>query len=245
MRFSPHHCGPPNSANGGYACGVTAGELDPGCVEVTLAAPPPLDRDLSLVVVDGEARLSDGATEIAVARPADPDFFAVPDPVSNEEAVAASRGFDVDEYRRTHAYPTCFTCGPDREPGEGLRIFPAPTERDGLCAWPWTVPEVVFDDGVMDPAIIWAALDCPSGLSWFGPASDVGPIVLGRMRALVHRTAAPGEQLVVAGWTGERRGRKLGAGSAVWSTNGETLAVARSTWIELTEDQRAAFGARG
>jgi hypothetical protein len=25
-----------------------------------------------------------------------------------------------------HPFPTCFTCGPDRAPGDGLRIFPGP-----------------------------------------------------------------------------------------------------------------------
>src|SRR5438552_14612416 len=34
-------CGPPNSANGGYVCGLLAAHID-GNAEITLLAPPPL-----------------------------------------------------------------------------------------------------------------------------------------------------------------------------------------------------------
>ena len=45
--------GPPESANGGYACGLVAGLLG-GVAEVTLRLPPPLDRELDVVRADGE-----------------------------------------------------------------------------------------------------------------------------------------------------------------------------------------------
>ena len=38
-------CGPPNSGNGGYVCGRLARHI-PGGAEVTLRAPPPLDKSL-------------------------------------------------------------------------------------------------------------------------------------------------------------------------------------------------------
>ena len=38
--------GPPDSGNGGYSCGVVAALLDAPAVEVTLRAPPPLEREL-------------------------------------------------------------------------------------------------------------------------------------------------------------------------------------------------------
>ena len=41
-------CGPPTSANGGYACGLVAGLLD-GRARVTLRSPPPLDRPLQIL----------------------------------------------------------------------------------------------------------------------------------------------------------------------------------------------------
>ena len=45
LRLEERFCGPPATANGGYACGIIA-ELLGGDVEVTLRRPPPLGRPL-------------------------------------------------------------------------------------------------------------------------------------------------------------------------------------------------------
>jgi hypothetical protein len=95
-------------------------------------------------------------------------------------------------------------------------------------------------DGVIEPAIVWAALDCPSGLAWLAEAGS-DPAVLGRMTAEVRRRPLVGEHLVVAGWRVADRGRKLEAGSAVWSPRGEVIALSASTWVRLTDDQQRAF----
>jgi hypothetical protein len=42
-----------------------------------------------------------------------------------------------------------------------------------------------------------------------------------------------GANCVAMGWPIERDGRKLLAGSAIFSAEGEPLARARATWIEL------------
>ena len=64
------YCGPPNSGNGGYVCGRLARHI-PGGAEVTLRAPPPLDKPLDVVATDdGSWELRDGATVVATGRPA-------------------------------------------------------------------------------------------------------------------------------------------------------------------------------
>ncbi len=40
--------GPPDSAQGGYACGLLAGAAHPGGAAVALLAPPPLDTAMRL-----------------------------------------------------------------------------------------------------------------------------------------------------------------------------------------------------
>src|SRR5690606_38674046 len=70
---------------------------------------------------------------------------------------------------------TCCPCGPDREPGDGLRIFPGAVEpQDGLqrVAATWVPHESLADtahdptyDGADGPPratlpVTWAALDC-------------------------------------------------------------------------------------
>ena len=54
--------GPPESGNGGYACG-TLGTLLAGPAEVTLRRPPPLDRELTLEKTASGAVLRDGELE--------------------------------------------------------------------------------------------------------------------------------------------------------------------------------------
>jgi hypothetical protein len=209
----PRYNGPPGSANGGYACGLVSEALGGG-FEVTLLRPPPVGVDLDLVGHE----LRQGDVVIAEARRAPPFDLDVPAPVSVEEAEEASKGYPGFQH---HAYPTCFTCGPERD--DGLRIFPGPVEgRDGLVASPWTPEEV-------RPEIIWAALDCPGG--WAVDDFQREGVMLGRMAAGIRELPRVGERHVVVGWPVGEEGRKRHAGSALYSASGEVLALARSTWI--------------
>jgi hypothetical protein len=213
MIIPPRYNGPPDSANGGYACGLMSEALGGG-FEVTLLRPPPLGVDLDLIGHE----LRQGDVVIAEARRAPPFALDVPSPVSLEEAEEASRRYPGFQH---HAYPTCFSCGPERD--DGLRIFPGPVAgREELVAAPWTPEEV-------RPEIIWAALDCPSG--WAVDNFQREGVMLGRMAAGIRELPTVGESHVVVGWPVGEDGRKRHAGSALYSSAGEVLATARSTWI--------------
>lgn len=236
-------CGPPGSANGGYACGVTAqGSRRPA--EVTLLAPPPLQQPLTLEQDHGETRLLADDRLVAQARPFDGELNSPPT-VRYDEALAAAESFDIAAYRRSHVYPTCYTCGPDRTPGDGLRIFPGATGGHGIVAWPWTPTSSHVDDGgAVDERVLWAALDCQSGFAWLSVDRNLGTIVLGRMAAVVHRRPRASEPLTVLGWTLKADGRKRHAGSAIQAANGELTSIGTSTWILLTPEQQRDFDAR-
>src|SRR5512138_2743309 len=61
--------GPPNSANGGYACGLLARHVDKRGAEVTLRAPPPLARPLDVVAGERDVTdLRDGDRTVATCR---------------------------------------------------------------------------------------------------------------------------------------------------------------------------------
>ena len=213
MIIPPRYNGPPDSANGGYACGLMSEALGGG-FEVTLLRPPPLGVDLDLVGHE----LRQGDVLIAEARRAPPFALDVPAPVSVEEAEEASKRYPGFQH---HAYPTCFSCGPERD--DGLRIFPGPVAgREGLVAAPWTPAEV-------RPEIIWAALDCPSG--WAVDEFQREGVMLGRMAAGIRELPTVGERHIVVGWPVGEEGRKRHAGSALYSPAGDVLAIARSTWI--------------
>jgi hypothetical protein len=233
--------GPPDSGHGGYSCGVAALAVTDGPAEVTLRRPPPVERALDVEVVAGHATVRDGDLVVAEAREGQL-VVDLPDPVSFADASRAAAGFDVDDYTSWHPFPTCFACGPRRGAGDGLRIFPAAAGK-GLVAWPWVPdPSIAGPDGLVEPVMLWAALDCPSGLSWYHDQRTAGPHVLGRMVAEVRRRPAPGEELVAAGWDLGPEGRKRAAGSVVWADGGEVVARNLATWIALTPEQQAAFG---
>lgn len=238
VHIDPRYCGPPGSGNGGFACGLLAATLPPGPVEVALRLPPPLARPLTLATAGGEARLLDGDVVVATARAVSDDLDAGP-PVSLTEARAAVDAFDLVAYDARHPYATCFTCGPGREPGDGLRIFPAPHAGTDAVVWTWRAADAGFDDPVPLP-VLWAALDCPGGMAWL-ERETIGPAVLGRLAVEIVRTPTAAEEMIVTGWRTGRDGRNLGAGTALRTATGDLIAVGRATWIELTSEQAATF----
>src|SRR5688572_28547221 len=92
IRIDRRFRGPPDSGNGGYVAGLLARALGGSGVEVTLRAPPPLDRELR-VVVDGDgAVLLAGDELIAAARRMLVDLI-VPPPPSLDVARDAGQHF--------------------------------------------------------------------------------------------------------------------------------------------------------
>ena len=117
----------------------------------------------------------DGDHLVAEGRSAD-EAIALPPPVTYDTARRAAEEFDLGHYAEEHAFPTCFTCGPARQDGDGLRVFPAATGRsDRLVVSPWMPdPSVGDGDGLVLGAVLWAVLDCPGGWSWNRHAAGLG-----------------------------------------------------------------------
>lgn len=227
--------GPPDSANGGYACGLVAGACD-GDVAVSLRVPPPLERTLTVERRDGGFAALDGDTVVALARPVtvavEPPPMPQPAPAGPDDPVYGN----LEE----HPFPRCFTCGPLREPGDGLRIFATRVPAsDGLVASAWTPDPSLVRDGEVAPEFVWAALDCPTGHAC---AID-RPAVLA---SLAVRRLAPvraGEPYVIAAWRTARDGRKHHAAGCLFAADGTPLAVSQALWIELRDP--SSMGAAG
>ena len=246
VTIDPRFNGPTGSANGGYACGVAARALTDGPAEVMLRRPPPLGVAMDVIDTATGVELHDAGQVVAVATPWTGSVVVPPAPTA-EAVERAWRAFDLPAYSGAHPFERCFSCGPARDEGDGLRLFPAPLD-DHTVASRW-VPDAstASDDGLVDPIILWAALDCPSGLCWISApdGESSGPAVLGRFATRIDRRPAVGEELVVAGWQVGAEGRKRLAGSAIWGPDGEVLASAAATWVVLAAEQAAAFGANG
>jgi hypothetical protein len=111
-----------------------------------------------------------------------------------------------------------------------LRIFAGEVTDRGLVAAPWT-PDASLGTPTANE-FLWAALDCPSGFALWSPREGT-TVVLGQLTGSIRGQVKPGEKCVAMGWPLQVEGRKRFAGSAVYSANGELVAVARAVWIEV------------
>lgn len=238
MTISRRYCGPPNSGNGGYVCGLLARHIS-GSAEVTLRAPPPLEKVLrAMPKDDGTWELRDGATVVAIGRPLPLEMTRI-ETASLEEASAAEKNPVIKA--NEHLLPMCFVCGPERAPSDGLRIGVGPLKRraeDGTIvhAATWTPgPDLSAGDGFVAPEFLWSALDCPTGYAvTYDPATDGfdgAPVLLGRLSARIDSLPRPGERCVITAWETGHEGRKRLAECAAFGEAGQLLAVATATWI--------------
>ena len=87
----------------------------------------------------------------------------------------------------------------------------------------------------MRPEVVWAALDCPSGIA-AAEAAGLAPdtaILLGQMTASLAALPTAGDQCRVMAWPEGRDGRKLTAGSALLGPGGQVLAAAMTVWLTV------------
>ena len=225
--------GPARSGNGGWTAGslaelafpAAARPAEPATVQVTLRQPPPLETTLTVGRDDGLTTLSDGDELVAEAREVDLDLTPV-DEVDREAAAAAMAAYPG---HRSHPFPGCFACGPDRAEGDGLRIFPGPVGPDRVASL-WTPAASLAASGVelVGVATTWAALDCVGGWS-----EDLAgrPCVLGRMTARVDALPVVGEPHVVVGQRLGADGRKTFTASTLYDPDHRVVATAEHVWI--------------
>jgi hypothetical protein len=232
-------CGPPDSGNGGYVCGRVAAHVG-GPAEITLRRPPPLGTPMTIERTDdGAVWLRHGDAVIAEGRRAEQNLpIATPDPVSIAAARAAGAGSLLRTHPEATPFPACFACGPDRPPGDGLRVMVGPVAGRPLAADVWYPDKALADaDGWVRPEFLWAALDCAGGVGAIDNAvpSDLA-FVLGRLAVRQFEPVQPDKPYVVLGWRVAEDGRKLTAGSAVFDAAGQHVALAFATWIQLRTD---------
>jgi hypothetical protein len=223
--IAPRFNGPPGSGHGGYSAGCAAGLVEAPVVEVTLRRPPPLGVELGVERSDGGAALVDGEGVVAAARPAQLQVEPPP-PVDLDAAAEASARF---AWVHDHPFPTCFGCGPERDPADALCLYTGPV-GDGRFAVPWTPPPWTGGDTV-DPVFAWAALDCPSAAPVHGSIS--APVVLGRLTVALEGLIEVGAPHVIQSWLERSDGRKHHTGVALFTAAGERRAAGRAVWIEL------------
>ncbi len=233
--------GPAVSGNGGWTAGSLAEHVASSAAhptfEVSLRLPPPLDVALAVTSeTDGVTALlgPDGA-RVAEAREAHADLT----PVDEVPADVAADAMHHYPGLRSHPFPGCFACGPDRAPGDGLNIYPGPVpDRPNTVASLWvphpSLAELgdVVDSGIERVGVptTWAALDCVGGWS---EDLEGRPCVLGRMTARVDALPVVGEPHVVVGHKRGMDGRKTFTASTLYDADGRVVATAEHVWIAV------------
>jgi hypothetical protein len=251
-------CGPPSSGNGGWSAGAVAAYAGNGCptdharpwpaITVSLLAPPPLEVPMSIAPGDGGDRnggvvATYEGKPVLAARCTTDDVSDV-EPVTPGEARAAEASYAG---LTSHPFPTCFSCGTGREPGDGLRIFPGRVaDHDGHArvAATWTPDPSVAEDyhAYVDDQpraglpVTWAALDCVGG--WAGDLEE-RLMVLARITVRVDSLPVVGEEHVLVGLGGRREGRKTWTSSTMYDADGRVVASAAHLWVAFDP---AAFG---
>lgn len=227
--------GPAGSGNGGYTAGVLANAHRRAtadrsrAVTVTLRVPPPLDTPMGVRYDAATTVLhtADGQT-VAEARHGELGT----DPV---EAVSLADARDAETSYAglaAHPFPTCFTCGPEREHGDGLRLQPGRIGGD-RTACTWTPEDWVSspeEPTAVAPEFVWAALDCPGG--WTADLEG-RPMVLGRITAEVDAPAEVGERHVIVGRLLDHDGRKTFTATTLYDSDGRVVARAEHVWIAV------------
>jgi hypothetical protein len=242
IQIGRQFCGPPMSGNGGYVCGLLAGELE-GPVTAVLRAPIPLDADLVLTRRDGVAVLLGAEDALIGQGGAATQDLPEPPAIPSLEAARAASGRHIQHEQRVH--PICFTCGPERVEGDGLRVFPGQLEgaAPGVVACTWT-PHAAFAraDGTVGPEIVWAALDCPGYFAWVETEGRHGAL-LGTMTGEKRHPVLAGEEYVIVAWQLSREGRKEVSGVALLDRDGRLMARAHQVWITMARPFPAPAGA--
>lgn len=229
LRVPRRFHGPPKSGNGGWTAGALAATLphgeDDAPVTVSLRLPPPLDISMPLTPTANGTLLTHEGRTVAEARYAEAEPVPVP-AVPVFEAAAAEPRYGG---HHVHPFPTCFTCGPGRRPGDGLRIFPGPVPPsvsgadEPTVACTWTPYEV-------STPIIWAALDCPGG---WASGVDQDPAVLGTITVRIHRAPTTSDRYVLVAALRRSEGRKKFTAATLYDPRGEAIATAEHVWITV------------
>lgn len=240
VRIPARFQGPSGSGQGGWTAARLA-ELADRTVTIRLRAPVPLDRDLRVELAAGPAwRCLDGDDVVCEATPwvADvPDTEAVP----VERARAARGRFPLRADQ--HPAPRCFSCGLQHDT---MAVHAGPL-GDGpeRYATDWTAPTwAAGPDGTVDPAVLWAALDCTA--AWYVSGHPTfRRCVTAQYAVEVLRPVPAGEVLALVAWDGDWPGgwdgRKRGAASAAFDDAGRVVARARSLWVAVPDPPRTAL----
>jgi len=240
--------GPPGIANGGWIAGCLAtiltdgrtGDGNDGHVEVALRRGTPLDVQLDLERTTGGLRLSHDGRTLVDARLISPGQSSIlplvgPPPPFVEPELAA-RGATEYTGLNPDGFRGCVVCGPDREPGDGLRVFAwrVPEMPADTVAAVWRTHPSHTADGAVPEHHIWAALDCPTFWAHIAAGTpSVAKALLVRQTVIVKAPVRGDATYVVVARAEAARGRALWGSGGLYTADGDLVARTRTMWMTV------------
>lgn len=220
--------GAPGRAQGGY----TGGLLHDGQPRrVWFRSAIPLDTELEVMTDEATTIASLGGTLVLESHPTDPLADPMP-PVTMDEATAGRSRSEAAGF--PGLIQRCYSCGTV----EGtLRTHPGRVADSEVWAAPMTYPEWTATSRVVDPPHLWAVVDCASGY----PVAFANPeprlAFTGWLTVDVRSQIEPGQPAIVVASAAPWDGRKRSARSALWTNDGELVALSESLWISAPHDR--------
>lgn len=231
IHLTPWFQGPTGSGQGGWTAHRMQQQIGEP-VTFALRQPIPLETDLFIWPRDEVWHLAATADDAPIMIASRWDAtFAQTTPISANEGAVAKRGFPLGG--ELHPVPECFSCGLQ---SDSMQVHSGPL-GDGRWASDWRVPNwAVGDDGAVDNGALWAAIDCAA--AWYANCEGgIRRSVTAQLAVDVRVRLRPDEQYALVAWAGDYDeawdGRKRGAASAAFASDGTCVAVARSFWIAL------------
>jgi len=239
--------GPKGILQGGFSTAVLIGAaqaVDPigapvTAVDARLHAPTPTGRTIEIAVRSTDlmavydVRTSYGSTTLVTGTVE----LAGAEPLSHVHDLAEIAGRAVPTPHPAAAFRDCWMCGSTNAHPHAQRMFPGYVDdRTVLCGW--VADEVFGDDrGVVDPLLVAAALDCPTGWAC-APTIEAmktqGPLLAGyRVRYL--RDIPVMEPVRIVGRLDHADGRKLSTRGALINDDGIVCAVASALQVAVDE----------
>lgn len=215
--------GAPGRAQGGYAGGMLH---DGAPRRVWFRSPVPLETELEVATEGETTSITRDGRLILESHPVDPLDDPLP-PVTMDQAIGGRRRAEAAGWPDLIA--PCYSCGTV----EGtLRTHPGRVADSGVWATPMIYPDWTATGGTVDPKHLWAVVDCAPGYPVaFSP--ELRFAFTGWLSVDVRAPIEPGREAIVVATAEPWEGRKRSARSAMWTEDGELIAVSESLWISV------------
>ena len=222
LRVDGRFEGAPGRAQGGY----TGGLLHDGRPRrVWFRSAIPLDTDLDVASASATTTVTRDGELVLESHPVEP----LDDPLETvlmDDAIAGRAWAEAEGFPDLIA--PCYSCGTV----EGtLRTHPGRVGDGEVWSAPMSYPEWTATGGAVDPSHIWAVVDCAPGYPVAFGNPEPRFAFTGWLTVDVRSSIEPGRPAIVVASAEPWDGRKRSARSALWTEDGDLVALSESLWI--------------